>query len=126
MEYQGNFVFDNKIIENKRTYENIIFGDLLDEKYESFYMDPYFTNEKRAMYRSYCNLFKGYKRITKELNDIALIYSRKIEREMRRMELEEENHRIRAQLQELSITDTLTSLYNRRYFSKISSDILHK
>lgn len=42
---------------------------------------------------------------------------------MRRIELEKENQIIRNQLQELTITDTLTSLYNRRYFAKVCSDV---
>ena len=117
----GKFVFDNKIIEIKE-HVKYNFLDLLDEKYESFYGIP-ITNEKEQCIGHIAIYSKDIRELPKELNDIALIYSRKIEREMRRMELEEENHRIRAQLQELSITDTLTSLYNRRYFSKISSDI---
>ena len=61
-----------------------------------------------------------------ELDDIALIYSRKIERETRRIELEKENFEIRKQLEELSITDTLTNLFNRRYFGKVCSNVFEQ
>ena len=57
---------------------------------------------------------------------ILLIYSRKIERKQRRLELEYENSKIRQQLEELTITDTLTNLYNRRYFSKVCSNVFEQ
>lgn len=117
----GKFVFNNKIIEIKK-HVKYNFLSLLDEKFESFYGIP-ITDGKEHCIGHIAIYSKDIRELPKELNDIALIYSRKIEREMRRMELEEENFRIRAQLQELSITDTLTSLYNRRYFGKVCSDI---
>ena len=117
----GKFVFDNKIIEIKE-HVKYNFLDLLDEKFESFYGIP-ITDGKECCIGHIAIYSKNIRELPIELNDIALIYSRKIEREMRRMELEEENLKIRTQLQELTITDTLTSLYNRRYFGKVCSDI---
>lgn len=118
----GKFVFDNKIIEIKE-HVKYNFLDLLDEKFESFYGIP-ITNVKNHSCIGHIAIYsKDIRELPIELNDIALIYSRKIEREMRRMELEEENLQIRTQLQELSITDTLTSLFNRRYFGKVCADI---
>ena len=117
----GKFVFDNKIIEIKK-HVKYNFLDLLDEKFESFYGIP-ITDGKECCIGHIAIYSKNIRELPIELNDIALIYSRKIEREMRRMELEEENLKIRTQLQELTITDTLTSLYNRRYFGKVCSDI---
>lgn len=117
----GKFVFDNKIIEIKE-HVKYNFLDLLDEKFESFYGIP-ITDGKEHCIGHIAIYSKNIRELPAELNDIALIYSRKIEREMRRMELEEENLQIRTQLQELTITDTLTSLYNRRYFGKVCSDI---
>ena len=117
----GKFVFDNKIIEIKE-HVKYNFLDLLDEKFESFYGIP-ITDGKDHCIGHIAIYSKDIRELPIELNDIALIYSRKIEREMRRMELEEENLQIRTQLQELTITDTLTSLYNRRYFGKVCSDI---
>ena len=118
----GKFVFDNKIIKIKE-HVKYNFLDLLDEKFESFYGIP-ITNVKNHCCIGHIAIYsKDIRELPIELNDIALIYSRKIESEMRRMELEEENLQIRTQLQELSITDTLTSLFNRRYFGKVCSDV---
>lgn len=117
----GKFVFENKIIKIKE-HVKYNFLDLLDEKYESFYGIP-ITNGKNSCVGHIAIYSKEIRELPKELDDIALIYSRKIERETRRLELEIENQRIRKQLEDLAITDTLTSLYNRRYFGKVCSDI---
>ena len=117
----GKFVFDNKIIKiNKQVKYNFL--DLLDEKFESFYGIP-ITDGKGNCIGHIAIYSKLIRNLPEEINDIALIYSRKIEREMRRIELEKENQIIRNQLQELTITDTLSSLYNRRYFAKVCSDV---
>lgn len=117
----GKFVFENKIIKIKE-HVKYNFLDLLDEKFESFYGIP-ITNGKNSCIGHIAIYSKEIRELPKELDDIALIYSRKIERETRRLELEIENQRIRKQLEDLAITDTLTSLYNRRYFGKVCSDI---
>lgn len=117
----GKFVFDNKIIRIKE-HVKYNFLDLLEEKYESFYGIPITDNENKCIghIAIYSKLIRD---LPKELDDIALIYSRKIQRETRRIELEKENLQIRKQLEEMIITDTLTTLYNRRYFKKICADI---
>jgi diguanylate cyclase (GGDEF)-like protein len=117
----GKFVFDNKIIKIKE-HVKYNFLDLIDEKYESFYGIP-ITDGKSNCIGHIAIYSKLIRDLPEEINDIALIYSRKIEREIRRIELENENQIIRNQLQELTITDTLTSLYNRRYFGKVCSDV---
>ena len=117
----GKFVFDNKIIKIKE-HVKYNFLDLLDEKFESFYGIP-ITDGKDICVGHIAIYSKLVRELPEEINDIALIYSRKIERETRRIELEKENQIIRNQLQELTITDTLTSLYNRRYFAKVCSTI---
>lgn len=117
----GKFVFDNKIIKIKK-HVKYNFLDLIDEKYESFYGIP-ITDGKSNCIGHIAIYSKLIRDLPEEINDIALIYSRKIEREIRRIELENENQIIRNQLQELTITDTLTSLYNRRYFGKVCSDV---
>jgi two-component system, cell cycle response regulator len=117
----GKFVFDNKIIKIKE-HVKYNFLELLDEKFESFYGIPITDNNNNCI--GHIAIYsKLIRELPEELNDIALIYSRKIQRETRRIELEKENQIIRNQLQELTITDTLTSLYNRRYFAKVCSDI---
>lgn len=117
----GKFVFDNKIIKIKK-HVKYNFLDLIDEKFESFYGIP-ITDGKNNCIGHIAIYSKLIRELPEEINDIALIYSRKIEREIRRIELEKENQIIRNQLQELTITDTLTSLYNRRYFGKVCSDV---
>ena len=117
----GKFVFDNKIIKIKE-HVKYNFLDLLDEKFESFYGIPITDGTDNCV--GHIAIYStNIRELPEEINDIALIYSRKIEREMRRIELEKENQLIRNQLQELTITDTLTSLYNRRYFGKVCSDV---
>lgn len=117
----GKFVFDNKIVKIKE-HVQYNFLDLLDEKFESFYGIP-ITDGKGHCIGHIAIYSKLIRELPKELDDIALLYSRKIEREIRRIELEKENELIRSQLEKLTITDTLTSLYNRRHFRKICSDI---
>ena len=117
----GKFVFDNKIIKIKE-HVKYNFLDLLDEKFESFYGIP-ITDGMGNCIGHIAIYSKLVRELPEEINDIALIYSRKIEREIRRIELENENQIIRNQLQELTITDTLTSLFNRRYFGKVCSDV---
>ena len=117
----GKFVFDNKIIKIKEHVE-YNFLDLIKDRFESFYGIP-ITDGMGHCVGHIAIYSKDVRELPEELDDIALIYSRKIERESRRIELEKENFKIRKQLEELSITDTLTSLYNRRYFGKVCSDI---
>jgi len=90
--------------------------------YESYYGIPIISENSKCI--GHIGIFSNEIRdLPNELEDIAIIYSRKIERETKRLQLEHENEIIRRQLEELSITDGLTSLYNRRYFSKVCSDI---
>lgn len=117
----GKFVFDNKIIKIKE-HVKYNFLDLIDDKFESFYGIPITDGKGHCIghIAIYSTLIRD---LPEELNDIALIYSRKIEREIRRLELENENRLIRDKLEKLTITDTLTSLYNRRYFAQVCSDV---
>ena len=93
-----------------------------DTDFESFYGVP--INDESNVCIGHIAILSNKKRdLPKELEDIALIYSRKIERETKRLELEQENEKIRNELEKLTITDTLTNLYNRRYFDKVSKDI---
>ena len=89
----GKFVFDNKIIKIKE-HVKYNFLDLLDEKYESFYGIP-ITDGKGSCIGHIAIYSKLVRELPEEINDIALIYSRKIEREIRRIELEKENQIIR-------------------------------
>lgn len=117
----GKFVFENKII---RITENVQYNFLnsIDIKLQSFYGIP-ITNKENKCIGHIAIYSKEIRDLPTELNDIAMIFSRKIELELNKIELEEENHKIKKQLEELVITDTLTELYNRRYFQQICSNI---
>lgn len=117
----GKFVFNNEIIKITQNVQ-YNFLELIDEKFESFYGIP-ITNEKNICVGHIAIYSKEIRELPDELNDIALIYSRKLQRENKRLELERENQRIRTQLEELVITDTLTDLYNRRYFTKFCTNL---
>lgn len=120
----GKFVFDNKII---KITQNVKYNflDLIEEKFESFYGIPIIDDNNKCI--GHIAIYsKEIRELPEELNDIALIYSRKLQRETNRLELEKENLEIRKQLEELVITDTLTNLYNRRYFAKVCTDIFSR
>lgn len=117
----GKFVFENKIIKITHDVE-YNFLSSIDIKLQSFYGIP-ITNNKNKCIGHIAIYSKDIRDIPDEVNDIALIFARKIELELKNLELEEENKKIRKQLEQLAITDTLTNLHNRRYFQKICADI---
>ena len=117
-------VFENKIVE---IYENVN-KDFYKEKstdFQSFYGIP--INNKTNECIGHISIFSKEKRkLAKELEDIAIIYSCKIEREIFRLELEMENEKIRKELEKLTITDPLTNTYNRRHFINSCSDLFQQ
>lgn len=117
----GKFVFENKII---KITQNVQYNFLknVNEKYESFCGIP-MTDEDDHCIGHIAVYSKEIREIPDEINDIAFLFAKKIQTELKRLELEIENKKIRKQLEEIAITDTLTNLYNRRYFQKICSDI---
>lgn len=64
--------------------------------------------------------------IKKDLFETLMIFAKRIATEIKRIQLENENIIISKQLEKLSITDGLTTLYNRRYFQKVCSDIFEQ
>jgi diguanylate cyclase (GGDEF)-like protein len=64
--------------------------------------------------------------IKKDLFETLIIFAKRIATEIKRIQLENENIIISKQLEKLSITDGLTTLYNRRYFQKVCSDIFEQ
>ncbi len=117
----GKFVFENKIVKITQNVQ-YSFLEKIEKKFESFYGIPIVNSERQCIghIAIYSSLIRD---IPDELNEIVSIFAKKIEIELQRHELEQENQKIRRKLEELSITDTLTSLNNRRYFQKICSDI---
>jgi len=120
----GKFVFDNKIIKITQNVQ-YNFLDLLDEKFQSFYGIP-ITNDENKCVGHIAIYSKEIRELPDELNDIALIYSSKLQRETKRLKLEKENQEIRKQLEELVVRDTLTNLYNRRFFAKMCSNLFSR
>lgn len=83
--------------------------------YESFYGVPLHNEEYKLI--GHIAILSNYPReLPNEAEDIALIFSQRIETEMTRLKLEEENKKITEKLYIYSITDPLTELYNRRHF----------
>lgn len=117
----GKFVFENKII---KITQNVQYNFLneVNTKFESFYGIP-ITDENDRCVGHIAIYSKKIRELPLEINDIAIIFAKKIQTELNRYELELENKKIRKELEELAITDTLTTLYNRRYFKKVCSDI---
>ena len=117
-------VFQNRIIEIHENVKND-YPKAKDSGFESFYGVP--INNDKNLCIGHISIFSKKKRkLAKELEDIAIIYSRKIEREIIRLELESENERIREELEKLTITDPLTNTYNRRHFINTCSDLFQQ
>jgi len=115
-------VFKNKIVKINECLQH----DFEKEKgtgFESFYGIP-INNDDNICIGHIAILSKQKRELPDELEDIALIYSRKIQTETKRLELEQENEKIRKELERLSITDSLTNLYNRRHFDNFADDTL--
>ena len=115
---------DNKIIQIKEA-ANQCFEGTKGTDFESFYGIP--LNNKRNRCIGHIAMFSKNKRIiSKEVEDIILIFSRRIETEYERNILEEENKKITKRLEKMTTTDSLTNLYNRRYFDNFSEETLSR
>jgi diguanylate cyclase (GGDEF)-like protein len=114
-------VYENKIIEIKRSL-NIDFEQEINTPYESFYGIPIHNNKDECI--GHIAIFSDkIRELPKEVEDIALIFSRRIELEYERIILEEKNEKMMNELLELSTTDSLTGLYNRRFFSQKCEEV---
>jgi two-component system cell cycle response regulator len=115
-------VFEDKIIQiNKRL--NLEFDKAKTTSFESFYGIP--LHSKDSLCIGHIGIFSEKKRIIPNyIEDIALIFARRIEVEYQREILEKENIKIYIELKEMIITDSLTGLFNRRHFNAISKDTL--
>lgn len=101
------YTFDKS---NKSKYESFLGIPIKDDKDKCIGHIAIFSNEIRD--------------IPKEMEDIALIYAKKIEVETKRLKLEKENKKIRRELEKLIITDPLTKLNNRRHFITCAKNTL--
>ncbi len=113
--------YDNKIIQIKEGV-NIDFEKFINTGFESFYGIP--INDKNNQCIGHIAIISNKRReLPKEIEDIAHIFSRRIEAEYQRIILENENQKMMKKLFELSIKDSLTNLYNRRFFSQKCEEV---
>ena len=117
-------IYDNKI-RKKRLNINKCFEGSIGEDFKSFYAIP-LTNIRDKCVGHIVIFFKNKRVIKKDLEDIILLFAKRIEVEYSRELLEKENRKIHKKLKRLSITDSLTRLYNRRYFEIFANDILNQ
>jgi diguanylate cyclase (GGDEF)-like protein len=114
-------VYKNKIIEIKKAL-NIDFEQVINTPYQSFYGIP-IHDEKDECIGHIAIFSHKIRELPKEVEDIALIFSRRIEIEYKRIILENENEKMMKKLLKLSTTDSLTNLYNRRFFSQKCEEV---
>lgn len=119
-----DLVFKNGIT-NINEGVNKKFSAEKDTDFESFFGIPLYNEKKECT--GHIAILSNYSRVLpNEAEDIALIFARRIDAEMTRLKLEDENKRITEKLFQYSITDSLTELYNRRYFDKFSKETLNR
>jgi len=93
--------------------------------YQSFYGIPLHNTINECV--GHIAIFSKKERsIPSYIEDIALIFARRIEVEYERNILEKENKKIHKELKKLVRTDSLTKLYNRRHFNKMAKKTLSK
>lgn len=114
-------VYENQIIQITKGL-NIDFEQEFNTDYESFYGIPIHNNEDKCI--GHIAIFSDkIRELPREVEDIALIFSRRIETEYERIILEEENKKIMDELFNLTIIDPLTNVYNRRFFTEKCSEV---
>lgn len=115
-------VFEDKIIQiTKGLHHN--FEKSKETNFESFYGIPLHNNDLDCI--GHIGIFsEKIRTIPNEIEDIALIFARRIQTEYERNILEKENQKYQIKLQNMIITDGLTNLYNRRHFDTTAKDIL--
>lgn len=101
---------------------NIQFEKEKGTPFQSFYGIPIHNSQNACI--GHIAIFSNEQReIPKEIEDIALIFTQRVETEYERLLLEIENKRILDELHYLSITDTLTQVHNRRFFNNKCAEI---
>ena len=116
--------FQNEIIQIKEGL-NLTFEKAKDTNFESFYGIP--INNKNSVCIGHIGIFSHKKRvIPKEIEDIALLFTRRVEAEYERLIIEKENKKLVKELLELSLVDPLTKLYNRRFFEQKAQEAFNQ
>ncbi len=117
-------VYANTIIQITKGV-NLEFEKEKNTEYQSFYGIP-LHNKKDNCIGHIAIFSKKERSIPSHIEDISLIFARRIEVEYERNILEKENKKIHKELKSLVKTDSLTQLYNRRHFNKIAKKTLKK
>lgn len=114
-------VYEDNIIQITKGV-NISFEQAKNSSFKSFYGIPIHNKENSCI--GHIAIFSNKERtIPKEVEDIAIIFARRIETEYERIILEKENKKIMNKLYELTIEDSLTKIYNRRFFTKKCAEV---
>jgi len=114
-------VYKDKIINIKENVK-ILFEKESELDFESYFGIPLHNNQENCI--GHISIFSNKKRdISKEAEDIGIIIARRVEAESNRVLLEKENIKLMDELFELTITDSLTKVYNKRFFNKKCSEI---
>lgn len=117
-------VYNNKIIQITKGV-NIDFEQEKDTLFESFYGIP--INNKEGLCIGHIAILSHKAReFSKEVEDIAQIFSRRIETEYERVILEKDKEIRLNKLLEFSEIDSLTNLYNRRFFSQKCEEVFNQ
>lgn len=117
----AKYVFKKKVIKITKDVQ-YNFDCCFSQKLQSFFGVP-IINDRDICIGHIAIYSKKVREFPNELKDMVLIYSKRLEIEIKKIEQEKENKKVRKELENLTITDTLTTLYNRRYFEKICSNI---
>lgn len=117
-------VFEDKIVQIQEGL-NVVFEKVIGTPFESFYGIPIHNAQKVCI--GHVGIFSEQKRkVQKEVEDIALLFSQRIETEYARIILEKENEKLLKKLYALTIIDPLTNVNNRRFFENKCSEIFNQ
>lgn len=117
-------VFNNEIVQITEAV-NINFEQEKDTLFESFYGMP--INDKEGLCIGHIAILSHKAReFSKEVEEIAQVFLQRIETEYERNITENENEKVLSKLLEFSEIDSLTNLYNRRFFSQKCEEVFNQ
>lgn len=115
-------VFQDKIIQISKD-ASLLYNLGKGSTFESFYGIPIHDSKDNCCIGHIAILSNKRRELPVEVEDIALIFARRIEAEYERIILEKEKDEAVKKLYDLTIIDPLTQLYNRRFFMKKGEEV---